>query len=90
MRQHTRRPTLDRLHQHTQTKRTAKRTTRQPPSLSEPLAGETADGTVDYPKGHFGPKHGLIPAQAWTAQQLFNLYPGAASWWRCPFTCNPS
>jgi hypothetical protein len=25
-----------------------------------------------YPKGHFGPQHGLTPAQAWEAQQLLN------------------
>ena len=65
-------PPLDRLHQYTQTKRTTKRTTGQPPSLSEPADGTTTDGAVDYPKGYFGPKHGLTPAQAWTAQQLLN------------------
>jgi hypothetical protein len=65
-------PPLDRLRQHTQAKRTTKRTTSQPPSLSEPADGKTTDGAVDYPKGYFGPKHGLTPAQAWTAQQLLN------------------
>ena len=65
-------PPLDRLHQHTQTKRTAKRTTHQPPTPSEPSAGETTDRAAHYPVGHFGPKHGLTPAQAWDAQQLLN------------------
>ena len=64
-------PPLDRLHQHTQTKRTAKRTT-PPPTPSEPSAGETTDRAAHYPVGHFGPKHGLTPAQAWDAQQLLN------------------
>src|SRR5262249_51023942 len=64
-------PPLDRLHQHAQTKRTAKRTG-QPPTLSEPSAGEMAERDVYYPKGHFGPQHGLTPAQAWQAQQLLN------------------
>ena len=65
-------PPLDRLHQHTQTKRTAKRTTHQPPTPSEPSAGETTDRAAHYPVGHFGPQHGLTPAQAWDAQQLLN------------------
>jgi hypothetical protein len=68
-------PPLDRLHQHTQTKRTtpAKRTTPQhTPTLSEPSPGATADRDLYYPKGHFGPQHGLTPAQAWEAQQLLN------------------
>jgi len=60
-------PPLDRLHQYTQTKRTT-----PPPTLSEPSAGETADRAAHYPVGHFGPKHGLTPAQAWDAQQLLN------------------
>jgi len=72
MRKPTRRPPLDRLHEHTQTKRTTKRTTAHSPSLSEPSAGETAARAADYPIGHFGPEHGLTPAQAWEAQQLFN------------------
>src|SRR5262252_8361677 len=72
MRKLTRRPPLDRLHQYTQRKRTTKRTTAQPPSLSEPSAGETADCAEDYLIGHFGPEHGLTPAQAWEAQQLLN------------------
>ena len=58
---------LDRLHQHTQTKRTA-----PPPTLSEPAAGEMAERVTHYPKGYFGPQHGLTPAQAWQAQQLLN------------------
>ena len=69
MRRATPRPALDRLHQHTQTKRTAKRTTYQSPTLSEP---PVAESTAHYPVGHFGPKHGLSPAQAWEAQQLLN------------------
>ena len=64
-------PPLDRLRQHTQTKRTA-----HPPTPSEPSTGETAERAAyhagDYPKGHFGPQHGLTPAQAWQAQQLLN------------------
>jgi hypothetical protein len=64
-------PPLDRLHQHTQTKRTAKRTAHAP-TLSEPSTGATADRDLYYPKGHFGPQHGLTPAQAWEAQQLLN------------------
>jgi hypothetical protein len=28
--------------------------------------------SVHYPVGHFGPEHGLTPAQAWDAQQLLN------------------
>lgn len=71
MRTHPRRPPLDRLHQHTQAKRTAKRTA-HPPTLSEPSAGETADRAAHYPIGHVGPEHGLTPAQAWEAQQLLN------------------
>ena len=63
---------LDRLHQHTQTKRTAKRTAAHAPTLSEPSTGETAERDAHYPKGHFGPQHGLTPAQAWEAQQLLN------------------
>jgi hypothetical protein len=31
-----------------------------------------AERDVYYPKGHFGPQHGLTPMQAWTAQQLLN------------------
>ena len=72
-------PPLDRLHEHTQTKRTAKRTmkrtanrTAQPPTLSEPSTGEMAARDAYYPKEHFGPQHGLTPMQAWTAQQLLN------------------
>src|SRR5262245_24021552 len=64
-------PPLDRLHQHTQTKRTTKRTA-PPPTPSEPSAGETAERVTHYPKGYFGPQHGLTPAQAWEAQQLLN------------------
>src|SRR5262245_36923888 len=64
-------PPLDRLHQHTQTKRTTKRTA-PPPTPSESSAGEMAERAAHYPKGHFGPQHGLTPAQAWQAQQLLN------------------
>src|SRR5262245_44190505 len=67
----TRRPALDRLHTDTQTKRTAKRTA-QPPTLSEPSTGATAERDAHYPKGLFGPQHGLTPMQAWQAQQLLN------------------
>jgi len=31
-----------------------------------------AERVTHYPKGYFGPQHGLTPAQAWTAQQLLN------------------
>ena len=65
----TRRPALDRLHQHTRTKRTAKRTAHAP-TLSEPEQAQTVARAEDYPIGHFGPQHGLTPAQAWDAQQL--------------------
>jgi hypothetical protein len=65
-------PPLDRLHQHTQTKRTAKRTTQQSPTLSEPAQAHTVESAAKYPVGHFGPEHGLTPAQAWDAQQLLN------------------
>ena len=66
-------PPLDRLRQHTQTKRTAKRTAPQhTPNLSEPSTGETVERDIYYPKGHFGPQHGLTPMQAWEAQQLLN------------------
>jgi hypothetical protein len=66
-------PPLDRLRQHTQTKRTAKRTAPQhTPTLSEPSTGEMVEHAAHYPKGHFGPQHGLTPAQAWEAQQLLN------------------
>jgi hypothetical protein len=68
MRGPTRRPALDRLHQHTQRKRTAKRTA-QPPTLSE---SQVEESTAHYPKGHFGQRHDLTPAQAWQAQQLLN------------------
>ena len=64
-------PPLDRLRQHTQTKRPAKRTG-HPPTLSEPSTGEMAARDAYYPKGHFGPQHGLTPMQAWEAQQLLN------------------
>lgn len=72
MRGPTQRPALDRLHQHTQKKRTTKRTAHQPPTLSEPAAGERTARAEDYPIGHFGPEHGLTPAQAWEAQQRLN------------------
>ena len=68
MKRPPRHPALDRLHHYTQTKRT----THQPPTLSEPSAGETMDRAAHYPVGHFGPQHGLTPAQAWDAQQLLN------------------
>ena len=57
-------PPLDRLHEHTQTKRTAKRIAHQPPTLSEP---QVKASTAHYPKGHFGQRHDLTPAQAWQA-----------------------
>jgi hypothetical protein len=69
---HVQNPPLDRLHQHTQTKRTAKRTAHQPPTLSEPLHAQPMESAEHYPVGHFGPAHGLTPAQAWEAQQLLN------------------
>src|SRR5262245_37308949 len=57
-------PPLNRLHEHTQTKRTAKRTTKrttkrtaQLPTLSEPSTGEMVARDAYYPKGHFGPQH---------------------------------
>jgi hypothetical protein len=65
-------PALDRLHQHTQTKRTAKQTTHQLPTLSEPSEAQPVESAAKYPVGHFGPEHGLTPAQAWDAQQLLN------------------
>src|SRR5262245_15731864 len=64
-------PPLDRLHQHTQTKRTTKRTA-PPPTPSESSAGEMAERVTHDPKGHFGPQHGLTPMQAWQAQQLLD------------------
>jgi hypothetical protein len=67
MKRPTQRPALDRLHQHTQTKRTT-----HPPTLSEPAHAQPVERTDDYPVGNFGPKHGLTPAQAWDAQQLLN------------------
>ena len=75
MRRPTRHAALDRLHTYTQAKRTTKRTA-PPPTPNEPSAGERAERAAyhagDYPKGHFGPQHGLTPAQAWQAQQLLN------------------
>jgi hypothetical protein len=71
MRRPTQRPALDRLHQHMETKRTAKRTT-PAPTLSEPAHAQPVERTEDYPVGNFGPQHGLTPAQAWDAQQLLN------------------
>jgi hypothetical protein len=68
MRRPTRHLTLDRLHQHTQTKRPA----HQLPTLSEPAQAQPVESAAHYPVGHFGPEHGLTPAQAWEAQQLLN------------------
>jgi hypothetical protein len=39
------------------------------PSLREPQIEES---TAHYPKGHFGQRHELTPAQAWQTQQLLN------------------
>src|SRR5262245_20382241 len=64
-------PPLNRLHEHTQTKRTTKRTA-PPPTLSEPEHAQSVERAEHYPIGHFGPEHGLTPAQAWEAQQLLN------------------
>jgi hypothetical protein len=30
------------------------------------------ESAAKYAVGHFGPEHGLTPAQAWDAQQLLN------------------
>ena len=45
-------PPLDRLHQHTQTKRTAKRTAHAP-TLSEPSTGATADRDLNRSARHW-------------------------------------
>jgi hypothetical protein len=72
MRRSPQHPALDRLHQHTQMKRTAKRTTRQPPTPSEPAHAQPVERAENYLVGHFGPAHGLTPAQALEAQHILN------------------
>jgi hypothetical protein len=42
-------PPLDRLNQHTQTKRAAQRTAHQPPTPSEPANVQPMEHAVDYP-----------------------------------------
>jgi hypothetical protein len=60
MKRPTWRQVLNRLHQHTQTKRTA-----HPPTLSEPAHAQPVERAENYPIGPFGPEQGLTPAQAW-------------------------
>src|SRR6266446_4336118 len=73
MRTRTRRTNLDRLHAYTKAKCRTRRRLHKAGSLRvapEREVWKAANLAARYPVGHFGPQHGLTPAQAWTANQL--------------------